>query len=119
VTNTGARRGSEVVQCYVAPDSPRLVRPPKELKAFAKVHLDPGETMTVELVLDDRAFAYWDPGQADWEAIASRVTMTFGAGSDPDRRPPGWQVDPGRYDLLIGRSSDDLLAPCPIEVVAD
>ena len=50
VTNTGDRRGSEVVQCYVGPPQPsRLVRPPKELKAFAKVGLDPGEQTTVAL----------------------------------------------------------------------
>src|SRR5437879_3390281 len=69
VTNTGARRGAEVVQCYVAPAATRLARPPQELKAFAKVALDPGETTTIDLVLDDRAFAYWDPGQPEWAAI--------------------------------------------------
>ena len=51
--------------------SPRLVRPGKELKAFAKVRLDPGASTTVDLDLDDRSFAYWDPGQADWEAVSS------------------------------------------------
>ena len=51
VTNTGDRRGAEVVQCYVAPPRRRrlVTRPPKELKAFAKVRLDPGESTTVEL----------------------------------------------------------------------
>ena len=42
VTNVGTRAGSEVVQCYVAPGSPRLARPPKELKAFGKVATRPG-----------------------------------------------------------------------------
>ncbi len=117
VTNTGTRRGSEVVQCYVAPDAPRLVRPPKELKAFAKVHLDPGETTTIELVLEDRAFAYWDPGQPDWDTIAERVGGMLGMGETQERRTSGWQVDPGRYDLLIGRSSQDIAAMCAVEVV--
>src|SRR5690606_6453332 len=58
VTNRGARRGSEVVQCYVAPHDARLVRPPKELVAFTKVVADPGETVTATLRLDRRAFAY-------------------------------------------------------------
>lgn len=57
VTNTGRRSGSEIVQCYVAPESPRLARPPKELKAFAKVWLRRGETTTLEFVLEARAFA--------------------------------------------------------------
>ena len=61
--NIGDRAGSEVVQCYVAPESPRLARPRKELKAFAKVRLEPGQSAQVVLELDDRSFAYWDPGQ--------------------------------------------------------
>jgi beta-glucosidase len=85
VTNTGARRGSEVVQCYVAPPSSKVVtRAPKELKAFAKVTLDPGEASTVALTLDARAFAYWDPTAGDWH------------------------VAPGTYELHVGRSSADV-----------
>ena len=72
VTNTGTRRGAEVVQCYVAPSESMLVRPPKELKAYAKVWLAPGETKTVTLELDNRAFSYWDPGAADWPELADR-----------------------------------------------
>jgi Fibronectin type III-like domain/Glycosyl hydrolase family 3 N terminal domain len=60
VTNTGGRPGAEAVQCYVAPRAPRVMRPPKELAGFAKVRLDPGETATVRIELDDWAFAYWD-----------------------------------------------------------
>ncbi len=52
VTNTGGRAGTEVVQCYVAPPPGELFRPAKELKAFAKIRLGPGETGTVALVLD-------------------------------------------------------------------
>ena len=84
VTNTGARRGAEVVQCYVAPRHARLIRPLKELKAFAKVELDPGEQRVVALELTSRAFAYWDPADH------------------------AWRVDPGEYDLHIGRSSADI-----------
>ena len=117
VTNTGGRAGSEVVQCYVAPRSSRLVRPPKELKAFAKVTLEPGESRVVELVLDDRSFAYWDPAQADWEDVRARLPEMATLLSPPgERRSPGWHVDAGRYDILIGRSSADIAARCCVEV---
>jgi beta-glucosidase len=117
VRNTGSRAGSEVVQCYVAPRAPRLPRPPKELKAFARVHLEPGASTVVELRLDDRSFAYWDPGQADWDAVAARFTQTSPQRVEQDRRSPGWQVDAGRYDILVGRSSADITGRLPVEVV--
>ena len=95
VTNTGARRGAEVVQCYVAPPQPsRVIRPPKELKAFAKVWLEPGEQTVAELTLDARAFAYWDPS----------------AGERGD-----WHVEPGTYQLQVGRSSADLAHVVSVE----
>jgi beta-glucosidase len=59
VTNTGKVAGKEVVQVYVHDRKSRLVRPPKELKGFAKVELQPGETKTVTVNLDFRAFAYF------------------------------------------------------------
>ena len=120
VTNTGARAGSEVVQCYVAPASPRLSRPPKELKAFAKVSLEPGETTVVDLVLDGRAFAYWDPGQDDWSAVQALLPEMFNLLSPPaPRRERGWQVDAGRYEILIGRSSEDASVGCSVAVPDD
>ncbi len=92
VTNSGDRRGTEVVQCYVAPPTSRTVtRPPKELKAFAKVRLDPRESTAVELVLDARAFGYWDPTAGDW------------------------QVTPGTYELHVGRSSADVTHVVSVE----
>jgi len=117
VTNTGPRVGAEVVQLYVAPGSCRLARPPKELKAFAKVRLDPGEATVVELVLDDRSFAYWDPGQADWDEVSARPgAAPMMGGPAADRREPGWQVDPGRYDLLVGTSSQAIAHRVPVEI---
>jgi beta-glucosidase len=118
VTNTGDRPGASVVQLYVAPEAPRLLRPPKELKAFAKVRLDPGESTTVDLVLDDRSFAYWDPGQPGWEAIRSRAAYELPGRSIDERRSPGWQVDPGRYGIVVGRSSTDLTGRTTVEVEA-
>ncbi len=93
VTNTGSRAGSEVVQCYVVPFDANVTRPLRELKAFAKVRLDPGATSNVELVLDDRSFAYWNPH-------ASR-----------------WTVDPGRYDLHVGASSRHIAGVHTVHVV--
>ena len=117
VTNVGSRAGSEVVQCYVAPESPRLARPPKELKAFGKVSLEPGETAIVEFVLDDRAFAYWDPGQDDWNDVQAFVPEMFSFLAPPaPRRTRGWQVDPGSYEILIGRSSADIAHSRTIQV---
>ena len=118
VTNTGGRAGSEVVQCYVSPRQSRLARPAKELKAFAKVRLQPGESKTVELELDDRSFSYWDPGQADFEEVRARQPMSFLPGQDDSNpaRPSGWQLDPGDYEVLVGRASDDLQHHLIIEV---
>ncbi|HET9732342.1 MAG TPA: glycoside hydrolase family 3 C-terminal domain-containing protein [Acidimicrobiales bacterium] len=112
ITNTGGRCGSSVVQCFVAPRAGRLARPPKELKAFERVDLDPGATAAVDIVLADRAFAYWDPGQADWEEVAERVRRPSGLRTREvrDRQPRGWRVDDGEYDILLGWSSEDIRA---------
>ena len=59
VTNTGQRAGAEVVQVYVGDTEASVARPLRELKGFAKVHLEPGETQQVSCQLDERAFAFW------------------------------------------------------------
>src|SRR5205823_10180845 len=59
VTNSGRRDGAEVVQVYVAAP-PQVGEPPKQLKGFAKVRLQPGETRHVNIALDPRAFSIWD-----------------------------------------------------------
>jgi beta-glucosidase len=84
VTNTGATRGAEVVQCYVHDVDATVARPPHELKAFAKRWLDAGASADVALTLDDRAFAFWD---VDTHA---------------------WTVEPGEFELRIGTSSRDI-----------
>jgi beta-glucosidase len=117
VTNTGGRAGTEVVQCYVAPPPGELFRPAKELKAFAKIALGPGETGTVALVLDGRAFAYWDPGTG--ATTSRRARMPLGSminkAAGPDR-PAGWRIDPGSYALHVGRSSADIAWTIPVTV---
>ncbi|MEF2073018.1 beta-glucosidase [Consotaella aegiceratis] len=78
VTNTSERAGACVVQLYVAPDSPTVERPEKELKAFAKVALDPGQSKTVRLALDARAFAYFDGGARQWVVEPGRYAIRLG-----------------------------------------
>jgi beta-glucosidase len=120
VTNTGQRPGAEVVQCYVAPRAARVTRPPKELKAFAKVVLAPGETRTVTLELDDRSFAYWYPGDPDFRALSRRLSEQhpLRPASAERRTEPAWVVDAGEYELHVGRSSADIAHVVPVTVSA-
>jgi beta-glucosidase len=83
VTNVGQRPGKETAQLYVRPRGPSVERPVKELKGFAKVSLDPGESRRVRLTLDARAFSFYDPGRHAWIAEA------------------------GAYDLLVAASAAD------------
>jgi len=84
VTNTGDRAGKHVVQLYVSPPPGEVARPRRELRAFAKVALEPGESTRVELPLDARAFAHWDT------------------------RTSTWLVPGGDYLIEIGHSSHDI-----------
>jgi beta-glucosidase len=84
VTNTGDRAGAEVAQVYVADTHSGVPRPPKELKGFTKVRLEPGETRRVSIGLDRRSFAYYDTGES------------------------GWAVTPGVFGILVGHSSADI-----------
>lgn len=81
VTNTGKVAGKEIVQLYVHDQAAGLVRPPKELKGFAKVALAPGETKTVTIALDFRAFAYYHPGYHRWLTEEGDFTVLVGASS--------------------------------------
>ena len=83
VTNTGTVAGAEVAQLYVSDPSAQVDRPERELKGFAKVGLAPGETRHVTLALDARAFSYWDA---------------------PARK---WIIDPGKFVLRVGDSSEN------------
>jgi beta-glucosidase len=115
VTNTGDRAGSEVVQCYVAPPPSKVVRPAKELKAFAKVHLAPGETQHVSLTLDDRSFAHWDRGSGERAALKARLPFA-NMMAETSQRAPGWRVLAGDYIAHIGRSSSDIAHTLPLTV---
>lgn len=84
IRNVGDRAGKEIVQLYVHDPVSRLRRPPKELKGFSKVALEPGETKTVTFTLNDRAFSYYDPDYSRWLAEA------------------------GSFELLVGSSAHDI-----------
>ncbi len=84
ITNTGVRDGAEVAELYVHAKNPRIYRPVKELKGFIKVFLKAGESKTVTIELDDKAFRYWNS-----------VTEQF-------------EIDGGDYDILIGASVSDI-----------
>ena len=86
VQNTGQVAGAEVVQLYVGDPVASLPRPPKELKAFQKVALDPGESATVSFELDERALSFYDPARR------------------------GWVAEPGVFEIMVGSSSRDIRA---------
>jgi beta-glucosidase len=90
--NTGDRPGKEVVQVYVSDLESSVPRPVRELKGFAPVHLDPDESIEVFLVLEDRDLAYWD--------IATGT----------------WRIEPGRFEILVGRSSRDIRLHASLEL---
>ena len=81
VKNTGALAGKEVVQLYVAPPADGMFRPVRELRAYAKMELAPGESKTVELTLDRRAFAYYDAQAGDWRVDSGTYTIEAGSSS--------------------------------------
>jgi beta-glucosidase len=85
ITNTGQRAGKEIVQVYVRDVQARLQRPEKELKAFTKVHLEPGERKTVTLSLARDALAYYDDLAREWIAEAGEFEILVGASSQDIR----------------------------------
>ena len=92
VTNTGARDGAEIVQVYIAKPDAEIFRPAQELKAFARVPLAAGESRTVTLPLDDKAFRYWNT------------------------RTDCWEVEGGRYEVRVGASSADIRLTANVDI---
>jgi beta-glucosidase len=93
ITNTGSRPGTEVVQIYVRDALASLERPEKELKAFAKVRLQPGETQTVRLSLGMRALAFFDTERKAWVAEAGAFELLAGASSRDIRLRAAVELD--------------------------
>ena len=92
VQNTGTVEGAAVAQIYVGQQSPSVPRPAYELKAFRKVRLKPGESRLVTFTLDRRSFGFWCVAKKDWE------------------------VDPGRFTIYAGDSSDHLPIHCDVTI---
>ena len=92
ITNTGSVAGKEIVQLYVQDVESSVVRPIKELKGFEKVSLEPNETKTVTFTLDKRSFAYYNVDIKDWH------------------------VETGKFNILIGKSSRDIVLSKEVEV---
>ena len=92
VTNTGARDGAEIVQVYIAKPGAEIFRPAQELKAFARVPLAAGESRTVTLPLDDKAFRYWNT------------------------RTDCWEIEGGRYEVRVGASSADIRLTANVDI---
>ena len=90
VKNTGCMRGKEVVQLYIADKTGTFGRPIKELKGFKKVQLDPQEFKTIELEIDARSLSWYSQDLGDWFAKS------------------------GKYEILVGNSSDNILAKAEI-----
>ena len=85
IENTGNSDGADVIQLYIRDLESSVDRPLKELKAFKKVYLKKGEKMTIEFNLTERAFAFWDDVSKDWK------------------------VESGEFEILIGKSSKDII----------
>jgi beta-glucosidase len=85
VKNTGTRAGAEVVQVYVHDEVSQLERPEKELKAFRKIFLQPGEAREVKLLMKENAFQYYDD------------------------RKNRWVLEPGTFQVLVGNSSKNII----------
>lgn len=79
--NTGSRTGKTVVQLYVGDPESTVFRPVRELKDFAKVELQPGESRDVTFTLDKRAFAYWNEEIHDWHVESGEFTIEVGQSS--------------------------------------
>jgi beta-glucosidase len=94
VTNTGDHRGKEVVQLYVGDPEASVARPVRELKAFAKVDLDPGETTAVAFTLTARDLSYWSTRLHDWA------------------------LEGGEFELAVGASSRDLRLTTTLDIAA-
>ncbi len=93
LSNTGKMNGAEVVQLYVQENNPTVLRPKKELKAFKKVHLEPGKSTTVTFELNYKDLAFWND------------------------KTHAWEVNKGAYTLHIGNSSANISQTLTVEAL--
>lgn len=81
VTNTGSVKGKEVVQLYVGDDKASVIRPKKELKAFEKIEINPGETKTAKLTITEQDLKFWDEAKHEWTLEPGTFTFYVAASS--------------------------------------
>ena len=93
LANTGKMAGAEVVQLYVSENNPTVLRPKKELKAFKKVHLEPGKSTTVTFELKHSDLAFWND------------------------KTHAWDVNKGSYTIHIGNSSANIAQTLTVEAL--
>ena len=92
ITNTGKVAGKEVVQLYIGDEEAYLDRPVKELKGFKKVHLEPGETKTVEFVIEPDMLKFFDDAKHEWVLEKGKFTAYVGASSQDIRSEVSFEV---------------------------
>ncbi|MBP3900507.1 MAG: glycoside hydrolase family 3 C-terminal domain-containing protein [Blautia sp.] len=92
ITNTGDRDGAEIAQVYVSAMAPKIYRPKKELKGFTKIFLKAGESKTVTVLLDDKAFRYFN-------TCTNR-----------------YEIDGGEYRILVGANVEDIRLEATVNV---
>lgn len=95
ITNTGSVKGKEIAEVYVHQNNSVIFKAEKELKGFTKVELEPGETKTVTIELDERAFSYFNVNTNDWA------------------------IEKGEYQILVGTNSKDILLDATINLEGD
>ncbi len=95
VTNIGSVAGADVAQLYIGKKESALMRAPKELKGFEKIHVEPGESKVVCIELDDRSFAYFNTPAAQWA------------------------IEEGEYQVSVGTSSSEILLTALLQVEGD
>lgn len=93
IKNIGKYAAYETAQVYVSDDVCTLVRPKKELKAFEKLYLKPGETKTVTITLGENAFRFYD-------AVSH-----------------SWRIEPGSFTILVGASSADIRLKSTLQIL--
>jgi beta-glucosidase len=116
VTNTGQVAGSEAAQVYVGEQSAPVPRPVKELKGFAKVFLQPGETQRVRVYLNQRSLAYYDTARNAWVSDAAPFAIFVGASSQ-DIRLRGQLLNVAQH-ITSTTESNPLAAPREVRVGA-
>ncbi len=85
IKNVGNVKGKEIAQVYVGQDRPTIFKPKKELKAFEKVELEPGQEKTVKIILQKEAFQYYN--------VEAKK----------------WSIEAGEYNILVGKSSEEIV----------